>query len=294
MTIHDFLEKEFPPREKVLAPWLPSQGLVMIYARRGIGKTHLGLGVAYAVATGGKFLKWEAQTPRKVIYIDGEMPGVAMQERFAAIVTDAEKEPPSPDCLRIITPDIQDIGMPDISSPEGQELIEPHLEGVELVILDNLSTLSRSGKENEGEAWLPVQEWGLSLRRRGISVLFIHHAGKAGQQRGTSRREDVLDTVICLKNPSDYHPSEGCRIEVHFEKARGLHGDEVRPFEAKLETHDGAAFWTTRDLEDAHLEKVVKLHGLGLTQRDIAKELDIGLATVNRRLKEAREVGLIK
>jgi len=37
-----------------------------------------------------------------------------------------------------------------------------------------------------------VQGWLLVLRRRGISVMVIHHAGKSGLQRGTSRREDVL------------------------------------------------------------------------------------------------------
>ena len=47
----------------------------MVYAKRGVGKTHFALGVAYAVAAGAKFLSWQAETPRKVLYIDGEMPG---------------------------------------------------------------------------------------------------------------------------------------------------------------------------------------------------------------------------
>ena len=47
-----------------------------------------------------------------------------------------------------------------------------------------------------------MQRWLLSLRRRGKGALLIHHAGKGGQQRGTSRREDVLDTVIALRGPT--------------------------------------------------------------------------------------------
>ena len=62
----------------------------------------------------------------------------------------------------------------------------------------------RTGRENEAEGWLPVQDWALGHRRAGRSVLFIHHAGKGGLQRGTSRREDVLDTVIGLRRPTDY------------------------------------------------------------------------------------------
>lgn len=54
--------------------------------------------------------------------------------------------------------------------------------------------------------------------------MFIHHAGKSGAQRGTSKREDVLDTVVALKRPGDYVTSQGARFEVHFEKARGIFG----------------------------------------------------------------------
>ena len=40
----------------------------------------------------------------------------------------------------------------------------------------------------------------------------MHHAGKGGAQRGTSRREDVLDTVIALRQPQDYQSGEGARV----------------------------------------------------------------------------------
>ncbi len=292
-TIHDFLRVELPPRANILAPWLPTQGLAMIYSKRGVGKTHVGLGIAYAVASGGKFLKFEAPEPRRVLYVDGEMSAVVMQERLAAIVKASNAEPPAPDFLKIITPDLQEHSIPDLSDPDGQEAIEEHLDGVSLVIIDNLSTIFRHGNENEAESWLPAQEWALSLRRRGVSVLFIHHAGKGGQQRGTSRHEDVLDSVICLKHPGDYTPTEGARFEIHFEKARGLHGDALKPFEARMEIQDDATLWTLRDIEDRLTEQVAELKNLGLTQRDIAKELDLGLGTVNRHIKKARELGVL-
>jgi hypothetical protein len=43
----------------------------------------------------------------------------------------------------------------------------------------------------------------------GVSVLIVHHAGKDGAQRGTGRREDVLDTSLSLRRPSDYNPTQG-------------------------------------------------------------------------------------
>jgi putative DNA primase/helicase len=81
------------------------------------------------------------------------------------------------------------------------------LEKIELLILHNLSTIF-TGSESAGDAWLPMQNWLLKLRRQGISVLLVHHAGTNGRQRGTSRREDALDTVIGLRRPEDYSPEQ--------------------------------------------------------------------------------------
>lgn len=287
--IGTLLAMKIPPREFLLRPVIPEQGLAMVYSKRGVGKTHVGLGMAYAVATGGKFLKCEAPGPRKVLYLDGEMPASAMQERLAQIVQSAELEPPDPSYFRLVTPDLQDIPMPDIGTAEGQAEIEPLLEGVSLVVVDNLSTLARSGKENEGEGWLSIQAWALGLRRRGISILFVHHAAKGGQQRGTSRREDVLDTVVKLENPSDYHPEEGARFEIHFEKSRGIMGDEVRPFEARLVGDE----WTFRDVEDANYLRVVELSKEGNTVRDIAEDTGMSKSAVNRMQKKAKANGEI-
>ena len=113
----------------------------------------------------------------------------------------------------------------------------------------------------------------------------IHHAGKGGQQRGTSKREDVLDTVVNLKRPSDYEASEGARFEVHFEKARGFTGDDAEAFEAALV--DGA--WTVKSLSDEKAAQVLSLKSEGMTQRDIAKETGLSLSKVNRVIKRAEE-----
>src|SRR6478672_3954049 len=97
---------------------------------------------------------------------------------------------------------------------------------------DNLSTLCTNGSESASDAWVPMQNWLLMLRRRGIAVLFIHHAGTNGRQRGTSRREDALDTVIALRRPEDYLPEQGARLEIHFEKLRN-EWMELEPFRSR-------------------------------------------------------------
>lgn len=287
LRIDDFLSKKYPPREYIISPIIPTQGLAMLFAKRGVGKTHIGLGIAYAAASGGKFLKWDAPQPRRVLYIDGEMPANVMQERLAGIISSDDNAEAHPENLYIMPADEQEDIFPDISCPESQKMIEAHLEGVELVILDNLSTLAQSGKENEAEGWSPIQTWALSLRRKGISVLFVHHSGKAGQQRGTSKREDVLDTVIRLQHPADYSPQEGAKFEVHLDKARGITGADAEPFEATL-TDDG---WTWRTLEDADMLRVIELTNEGLSLRQIQEETGIGKSKAQRLRKKAEEDG---
>lgn len=286
VTGDELLKTEFKPREMLLDPILSTQSLAMIYSKRGTGKTFFGLAMALAISTGGTFLNWIAPKPRPVLFVDGELPGITLQTRLAAIVKCSEQNPYSLrtlENLRFITPDLLAGPMPDLATRSGQLQIEALLEGTELLILDNLSALCRSGKENEGEAWLPMQEWALRLRQQGVSVLFKHHAGKSGAQRGTSRREDVLDLVIVLRHPSDYSQHEGLRCEVHFEKCRALLGESAKPFEIRLETDSvGALVWTTRTVEDAIGSRAAELFADGLTVRDVAEELGISKSKAHR------------
>ena len=111
----------------ILSPFLWSQGLVLLYAKRGVGKTHIALGIAYAVASGGSFLKWSAQEPKKVLYIDGEMPAFSMQERLRKLPAEDQKKP-APGFLNFITPDLQEKAMPNLSTEEGRAAIEEFIQ----------------------------------------------------------------------------------------------------------------------------------------------------------------------
>ncbi len=297
IDLHEFITKDFPKKGQILAPWLMTQSLSMIHSWRGVGKTHMALGIAYAVATGGEFLGWSAEQPSKVLLLDGEMPGIAIQERLAAIIASSDKEA-GPGMLRIANPDLQELCMPDLSTNEGQAAVSKYLEDdTALIIVDNLSSLCRSGKENEADSWLSVQGWALRQRAEGRSVLFIHHSGKNLNQRGTSRREDILDVVISLRRPADYIPTQGACFEIHFEKARHIFGDDVAPIEAELRTDETGTKqeWATRTIEESTFDRVVALaNEEGLSQKEIADELNVNKSTVSRHYRRARNEGKIK
>lgn len=289
VSLSELLEIAFPPEELILAPWLPTQGICMIHARAGVGKTFLAIGIAFAVAAGSKFLKWEAPTPRGVLYVDGEMAGDDIKKRYERMVVEHGFCLPGK-TLNIITPDINDGLLPDIGTPEGQKIIEEQVtDDIDLLIIDNLSCLQRTGIENEAGGWTKMQEWLLRLKSKGKAVLLIHHAGKGGAQRGTSKREDFLNSMITLKRNPLYEYEEGAKFEVHYEKARKVYGAEARPFEAQLDPVDG--IWTTKDLKVATYDQVVVLMKEGISQIDIAKSLGKSKGLISQLVKKAKEKG---
>jgi putative DNA primase/helicase len=293
VNLSELLELAVAPREYVLEPILRARETAMVWAWRGTGKTYTMLTAAYAVASGGRVLKWTAPKPRKVLYVDGEMPVEVSKERMATIVAGADKEPPADDYFRMILADQQADPLPDLATPEGQAAFEPYLKDTEVIFIDSLTTLAPSAKENDAESWLPIQQWALRLRREGRTVIFIHHAGKGGTQRGTSRREDVLDLSIHLQHPSDYSPEEGARFEVHFDKTRGLTGSAVRSFEAKLVVREGNAEWQIKDLGDVLVTRAAALFSEGMTVRDVAEELKVSKSSAQRLRAKATADGFI-
>ena len=289
LDLQEFFALDIKPRGMVLDPIIPEKGLAMLYGTRGTGKTFIALGIGYAVATGGQFLNWQAPQPRRVLLIDGEMPAAALRDRLRSIAAGADATE-APAMLGIIAGDLLETGIGNLASPALQAELDPWLDGVDLLILDNLSSLTAAIRDNDADSWSPIQTWLLQLRRRGISVLIVHHAGNAGDQRGTSRREDVLDTSICLRRPADYVPTEGARFEVHIEKARGIHGGHAKPFEASLDTSDGKAVWSMKAIEDVEGARVMALLADGLSIRDIAEETCISKSRVHRLKQKLEQV----
>lgn len=289
LNMGQFLSMPIPERGYLLSPVLPVQGIGIMYAPRGIGKTFAALSVAVAVASGGAVFNWRAPMPKRTLYVDGEMPATSMQSRLSALVSGMSVPPHTLKNMALITPDLQPCPMPDLSTAHGQALLEPFLKDVDMVVLDNIATLCRTGKENESQSWQTMQAWLLDLRRRGITVLLIHHAGKSGDQRGTSAREDIMDTVISLRRPREYSMAEGARFEVHLTKARGILGDDAKPFEANLVTEGNALRWQIKELEDVELEELKRLLNEGYSVRDCAEEMGKSKGAIQRLKKKLDE-----
>jgi hypothetical protein len=291
LTAEEFVAADLPARQLLLAPWLPVGGSAMIHGKAGVGKTQLALSVAMSVASGRPFLGWTVPGSVNVLYLDGEMNPSDMQHRLAARYSPESSDPDGR--LRIFsslmqTPDQEPF---NLANPKHQANLQPLIDDVSLVVVDNISCLVSTGgvSENEAESWRPVHEWMMRLRSLNKAVLFVHHSGKAGDQRGTSRRTDQLDSVIKISSAPGSAPQIGCGMKIEFEKKRGFYGQDAEPFIAEMTLIPGRQIVWSRKQEN-RTKQILELARQGYSQSAIAKDLGINKSTVSRRLKANRDV----
>ena len=289
LNVMQLATHQFPERKQLLGPLIHAGDLAMWFAARGVGKTQIMLSIGAALAFGGAFLQWQAAVPVGVLYLDGEMSGAVMQSRVASFIPKHAGDDLAQN-LRLFTPDLLPEGqsLPDLSTFDGQAMVEPLIdESTRVIIIDNLSAWCRTGKENESESWTPMADWLMTLRRRGIAVLLVHHAGKNGEQRGNSKKEDPLDLVVRLRRSGDYDPKTGAAFTWTITKGRHLYGDDAADLDLTLSIDDGVASWAWKLAETSTAERVGDLADEGMSPTMIAEELGINRSTAWRALKKA-------
>jgi putative DNA primase/helicase len=286
----DLLALEIPERPRYL-PWLPEGGNVMVYGPRGVGKTFLQLGLAVALTTGSELLKWKVASPVGVLYVDGEMQLDELRQRTTTLM---DTPPIAP--LEFLTSQLvyQRCGGKDLiltSDAMRQEVVKI-LEArpeIRVLILDNISCLFSGINEDSKQDWEPINTWLIRLRHRGLATVLVHHAGKGGQQRGTSGREDSLDTVIHLAKPTGADAREGCHFELSFTKCRSVTGENVVPLDVRLETVNERLQCVWKPLEVSKLDRARQLFAEGVSSpTELSEELGINKGYASRILKKLK------
>ncbi len=226
---------ELRPRASFLGSWFREGDLGFVFGSRGLGKTWLVHGIARAIAEGNEIGPWKASGRVKVVYVDGEMPLDAIRDRDMSLnrgsgdlsfLNHEQYFDKTGKTLNLSNPDLQQAILALVVR-----------QGVRVLVLDNLSCLFSGVKENDADDWEKILPWLLELRRRRVSVLMVHHSGRAGiDMRGTSRREDAAFWIIRLSEPSSLRSSDGARFVTHFTKNRQGSNDETQPLEWSFES----------------------------------------------------------
>jgi hypothetical protein len=96
------------------------------------------------------------------------------------------------------------IQFPSITEQAGQSFILDRLmkQKVDLVVLDNFSTLGEVEDENAASSFNAIQQFLLQLKVQEVATMLVHHTGKAEDNfRGSSKLAATFETIIQLERP---------------------------------------------------------------------------------------------
>jgi putative DNA primase/helicase len=155
---------------------------------------------------------------------------------------------------------------------------------IKLLGLDNISSLAPGIDENKKLDWDPVNQWLLDLRFSGVSTVLFHHTNKTGDQRGTSAREDNIDTSIILLRPHDYRIEEGARFIVKFKKIRVSMKELklLQDYEFRLLEIDNRVEWAWKSAKKKNQGEILRMIDEGMKQEDIASLIGVSKGYVSQ------------
>lgn len=214
----EFLEMDIPERRRLIGDWFREGDLGFIFAPRGVGKTWFAHLLIACLTAGRDLEDWGVPSPARVCLLDGEMPPGDVQARLRHLDVNGEN-------LLVLSHQFlfdQTERSFQLSDAEQRSALLEYCvaEQVEVLVIDNLSSVSNIS-ENDNDQWPAIGDWLLDFRRKGIAVIVVHHAGRNGQMRGGSRREDPAFWIIRLDDSKERTATEkGARFVTTFVKNR--------------------------------------------------------------------------
>lgn len=295
MQLGQMLEITFPVDVELLGAMIIAKSIGMIAGLRGGGKSWLAMLIAYAIAAGKSLEPWGVGAGVQVAILDGEMRIASLKERLVLIHAfnkDEESKATAAENLHIISRDGITVEIGSIDTVEGQRQIDKIIpSGVQFIVLDNLSAWTSGGRE-DSNSWSTIKSWLLSKRLAGVAVLLIHHAGKNGQQRGSSAHEDLLDYSILLTPLPSSEDREDTRFSVQHTKLRDNLPELKKVSEYSIWAEDGALHFDVAPAGfqiTAHDAEILSLLEGGMSYEEIGHRLGVNKSTVSRRLKKLRD-----
>lgn len=276
----DLLTADYAPRGPVVGRLITEASLNMIFGPTGSGKSYLALSIAASVMLCRPLLGFACPTARSVYYVDSEMGERYFIPTLKRVIPDSDMN-----CLSARQfayrsySENEDCRSWNISHPAYQAKYEKEIENFDVIIFDNLSGLTRPVSNHDGDLsqWQRIQPWFVRLRDKGKTIILLHHAGKSGDQRGHSDKEDPMDNVLKLV-PFE---AAGLGIEIRIKKGRDLKPHEKRSIRAEGVFSDTGLFWHWEYANDAVESRVERMHVLKVPKSAIAQETGLSLFRIH-------------
>lgn len=186
-----------PPQKYIIDGILPEKALSVFYGPPACGKTFLSLDLAMNLATNSGNWFGRYATKSKILYVAGEGLG-GLSNRLRAWL--------SANNINIEDVQIEIIAIPpNLFSGEADEFIKVNSNSnYDLVIIDTLARASVGADENSArDMGKVVEACDRIIKKMDCAVLLIHHAGRAGWERGSTALRGAADAMFEVKKHDD-------------------------------------------------------------------------------------------
>jgi hypothetical protein len=186
--------------EWIVEPLIAARRLIALYSAPKVGKSLLMLELAAGIASGRPLFGYNAQRPRRTLYVDFENDP---RGDIRARLKEMGYGPGDLDNLVLLSFPTMD----RLDTEKGSQELMAAVTAYEcdIVVIDTVSRAIK-GEENENDTWLSFyRHTGLKLKQAGVALVRLDHAGKdeSKGQRGGSAKSGDVDAVWRLKRSGD-------------------------------------------------------------------------------------------
>jgi archaellum biogenesis ATPase FlaH len=276
-NVDDFLAEKWPEREALISqdgvPLILRKSINEVYSPRGTGKSLFATALIELTLNGGELMRFTSKGGYRVALIDAELPGEDLQARLSSSKNTGDR-------FKLFSPEFTQGKFPRLLDPVYQEKLIEQLDAFrpDLVVFDSLTACFRADT-NDPTQNNTINDFLLRLRFAGYCVIFMHHAGKNGSQRGRTDIEDHADLVIKLSRLPDAEIGE-FRVKLEFEKKRSKGVVRGFCFEHREVGVAGTAGF--HEISDSNEQDVALMLMAGKSRRTIQGQLSVSPNTISR------------
>lgn len=278
--LRDLMQIATEGQEWLVDQLIPLNGITCIAGKPKVGKSFIALDLAISIASGEALFGQFEIRQRNVLVISKEDGNLVLKDRLDKLRVDRD--------LSISFCTDQNVFFDDDNQlPRIVQLVRA--SGASVIIVDSFVRISR-GDENASRSIALVHRVFKQLNDAGVTVIFIHHHGKQGEQsfksggeslRGSSDIFAMIDSLLTLKrvgpntisvsNDANRHAQPTLPFNVSFPDFEGDNRSFV--FQGFV---DGAVVSRGTSQIDMATNDILELLGRGSTpmhQNDIARNL---------------------
>jgi RecA-family ATPase len=202
VTLAKLLEDK-APMPYICFPLLPKKSRMIIGAPSKSKKSMLALNLAYDLAQGGKFIKWDIESPQKVLYVEQEIGVYGVRKRLKAI-QGFKGGDIAPYNLNVVYKGNKRFSLDD-GSP-GLVNLRSEIERTQpdVLILDPLRRFTHHDEDSSTEMVKVFQVLDELQQEFNLTQVVVHHASKRSEQRDRSDPESLRGSSFIFDDGDSY------------------------------------------------------------------------------------------